>query len=233
MIDYLKKLEYLRGLNGGGAGRDELFFARLKAVKSWQQQRLANTYRDLAADPRYVPAVEFFLAELYGPGESALRDRDLIRMYPTIKRVLPKFAFETVNKALELDVISEEFDQALTRELGSASITEANYIAAFRMAGSKQARLHQIELMREVGVQIERVVGKPLIYTTLRMLRSPARVAGLEHMQQFLEKGFTAFRHMNGAEYFLQTIASRETAMIERIFAGHPKPFQLRNEPHA
>lgn len=226
MIDYLKKLEQLRGLQE----RDEAFFARLKQLKAWQQQRLVRTYRDLAADPRYAPAIKFFLEELYGTGESALRDRDLIRMYPTIKRVLPKFAFETVNKALELDVISEQFDQALTRELGGAIITEASYIAAFRAAGGEQERLRQVGLMRDVGEQLERVVGKPLIYSTLRMLRGPARVAGLLHMQQFLEKGFTAFRHMNGAEYFLQTVASRETALIERIFAGHPAPFQLRDE---
>ena len=226
MIDYLKKLEQLRGLQE----RDEAFFARLKQLKAWQQQRLVRTYRDLAADPRYAPAIKFFLEELYGTGESALRDRDLIRMYPTIKRVLPKFAFETVNKALELDVISEQFDQALTRELGGAIITEASYIAAFRTAGGEQERLRQVGLMRDVGEQLERVVGKPLIYSTLRMLRGPARVAGLLHMQQFLEKGFTAFRHMNGAEYFLQTIASRETALIERIFAGHPAPFQLLDE---
>lgn len=226
MIDYLKKLEYLRGLQG----RDETFFARLKQVKAWQQQRLARTYRDLAADPRYAPAIEFFLEELYGTGESALRDRDLIRMYPTIKRVMPAFAFETVNKALELDVISEEFDQALARELGAAKITEANYIVAFRAAGGEQARLHQVALMRDVGEQLERVVRKPFIFTTLRMLRSPARVAGLSHMQQFLERGFTAFRHMNGAEHFLQTIASRETRLIERIFAGHPAPFDTLDD---
>ena len=228
MIDYLKKLEYLRGLQG----RDETFFAHLKHLKAWQQQRLVSTYRDLAADPRYAPAIEFFLDELYGTGESALRDRDLIRMYPTIKRVLPAFAFETVNKALQLDVISEEFDQALARELGSAKITEANYIVAFRAAGGEQARLHQVALMRDVGEQLERVVGKPFIHTTLRMLRRPARVAGLSHMQQFLERGFSAFRHMNGAEHFLQTIASRETRLIERIFAGHPTPFEILDGAH-
>ncbi|HEX9390688.1 MAG TPA: hypothetical protein VF928_05185, partial [Usitatibacteraceae bacterium] len=187
MIDHLKKLEQLRGLQG----RDALFFAHLKQLKTWQQQRLAHTYRDLAADPRYAPAVEFFLEELYGMEETALRDRDLIRMYPAIKRVLPGFAFETVSKALELDLISEEFDQALTRELAGVDITEAGYIAAFRAAGGERERMRQIDLMREVGAQLERVVEKPLIYSTLRMLRGPARLAGLSHMQQFLEKGFT------------------------------------------
>ncbi len=226
MIDHLKKLEHLRGLHG----RDVPFFNRLKHLKSWQQQRLARTYRDLAGDTRYAPAVEFFLEELYGTGESALRDRDLMRMYPTIKRVLPAFAFETVNKALELDLISEEFDQALTRVLGSAEISEDNYVDAFRTAGGKAERMRQIALMREVGEQLDRVVERPLIYSTLRMLRGPARLAGLAHMQQFLEKGFTAFRHMSGADHFLDTIARRETALIERIFAGDRTPFRGLDE---
>jgi hypothetical protein len=37
-------------------------------------------------------------------------------------------------------------------------------------------------------------------------------------MQQFLEAGFSAFRHMKGATPFLHAIAERETALIEAIF---------------
>jgi hypothetical protein len=226
VIDYLKKLEHLRGLHG----RDVAFFNRLNQVRQWQHHRLQRTYRDLATDARHAPAVAFFLDELYGNTESALRDRDLLRMMPTIQRVLPAFALETVNKALQLDVISEEFDQALTRHLDGAKLDEASYIAAFRESSTELDRLHQVALMREVGEQLERVVKKPLINSTLRMLRTPARLAGLAHMQQFLEKGFDAFRHLNGADYFLDTVARRETLLIERIFGGDPAPFRLLDE---
>jgi hypothetical protein len=88
-------------------------------------------------------------------------------------------------------------------------------------------RLHQVELMRVVGNGLDRVVKKPLLYSTLKMLRKPARIAGLGEIQQFLEKGFSAFRHMNGAEYFLQTIAERETTLIERLLENHPDPFAI------
>jgi len=100
MLDHLKKLESLRG----GAVHSARFLQKLQDVKRWQHVRLDRTYRDLAADARYAPAVAFFLDELYGAGDSikrsVLRDRELIRMYPTIKRVLPKFAFDAVEKAL-------------------------------------------------------------------------------------------------------------------------------------
>jgi hypothetical protein len=52
------------------------------------------------------------------------------------------------------------------------------------------------------------------------MLRGPSKLAGLSEMQQFLETGFSAFRHMKGASHFLATIGERETKLIEDIFAG-------------
>jgi hypothetical protein len=226
MIENLEKLEKLRG-PGSRERNDADFFKRLKAVKTWQQARLKRTYPDLATDLRYAPATAFFMDELYGVKDSALRDRDLIRMYPTIKRVLPQFAYDAVSKALELDVISEEFDQMLAQKIGDVAINEINYAEAFRDAGTMKERLRQVDLMRAVGNELDVVVKKPLIYSTLRMLRTPARIAGLSSMQQFLEAGFTAFKHMNGADYFLETIAMRETELIKRLFASHPAPFEI------
>ena len=223
MLATLNRLEALRG--NASPARAPTFALRLAALKRWQQARLARTYADLYADPRYAPAVMFFLDELYGGKDSAIRDRDLIRMYPTIRRVLPRFAFKTVTDALELDVLSEEFDQSLTTILGGAEITEQNYADAFQQAGRRADRERQVVLMRDVGAGLDRVVAKPLIYTTLKLLRRPAQAAGLGAMQQFLEVGFTAFRHMKGARYFLDTIAYREQRMITRLMDGAEDPF--------
>lgn len=221
MREHREALARLRGADG----RDAAFFARVRRVKRWQRDRLERTYRDLAAQPGYRPAVKFFLDELYGGRDSALRDADLRRMVPTMRRLLPAFAYRTVGDALALDRLAEEFDQALARRLGDADITEAGYIAAFLAAGRRADRLRQVELMGTVGAGLERMVRQPLLYPTLKMLRGPARLAGLAHMQQFLEAGFTAFRRIQGAGDFLATIAARETRLIERIFAGHPAPF--------
>ena len=227
MLERLKKLQQLRGAESAAASRDADFQMRLNAVKRWQQARLARSYADLAADTRYAPAIAFFLNELYGTKDSTMRDRDLVRMYPTIKRLLPKFAFDAVNAALELDVLAEEFDQALTNALGRQPLTEANYLQAFRDVGRREDRLRQIVLMQAVGEGLDRMVKKPLIFSTLKMLRAPAQMAGLGEMQQFLESGFTAFRHMKGADYFLATIAKREKILIGRILDGEADPFAV------
>ncbi len=230
MLERLKQLEALRGREARADAGDAALHASVKTVKLWQQHRLRRCYADLAADPRYARAVAFFLDELYGTKDSAIRDRDLIRMYPTMKRVLPKFAFDTVDRALELDVLAEEFDQAIARRLGNGPITEASYAAAFRAVDRRADRLRQVDLMREVGKGLDRVVKKPLIYTTLKMLRRPAEMAGLGEIQRFLEAGFSAFMHMNGADHFLDTIAEREVILIARLLDKHPAPFAIISE---
>lgn len=230
MLERLKQLQSLRGKEALADASDLAFHERVKAVKRWQQQRLRRSYTDLAMDTRYAKAVAFFLDELYGTKDSAIRDRDLIRMYPTMKRLLPKFAFDTVDHALELDVLAEEFDQAIANHLAGAVLTEASYTAAFRAVDRRADRLHQVKLMRQVGHGLDLVVQKPLIYTTLKMLRKPAQMTGLGEMQQFLEAGFSAFRHMNGADFFLDTIAERETILIGRLLDNHPDPFAIVSE---
>lgn len=214
MLEHLNRLEELRG----PTKRESEFLADVKRVKQWQHARLRYTYHDLSIDHRFAPATAFFFDELYGEKDTAQRDRDLLRMYPTIKRLLPKFAFETLDNALALDVLSEEFDQALAAQTRGVAINNAVYCEAFRAVGRKADRLRQVALMQEVGHGLDLVVKKPLIYSTLKMLRRPSKLAGLAEMQQFLEAGFSAFRHMKGATPFLHAIAERETALIEAIF---------------
>ncbi len=214
MLEHLNRLEELRG----PTKREADLLADVKRVKQWQHRRLRYTYHDLSIDHRFAPATAFFFDELYGEKDTVQRDRDLLRMYPTIKRLLPKFAFETLDNALALDVLSEEFDQALAAQTRGVAINNAVYCEAFRAVGRKADRLRQVALMQEVGHGLDLVVKKPLIYSTLKMLRRPSKLAGLAEMQQFLEAGFSAFRHMKGATPFLHAIAERETALIEAIF---------------
>ena len=57
---------------------------------------------------------------------------------------------------------------------------------------------------------------------SLRLMRGPARAAGLSSLQHFLESGFDAFKSMGGAGEFLETIAGREHELAERLFADRP-----------
>lgn len=223
----LPHLETLKSLRGQPLA-DATLAQRLAEVKRWQHERLTRTYADLSVHPRYAQATTFFLEDLYGAKDFSKRDAEMARIYPTLVRLLPLSTVETVDLALELDALAEAFDQDMARALpGRDTISEAAYIQAFRKVGRVAARNRQVALVGEVGRRLDQVVKKPLIATTLRMLRKPAHLAGLGDLQEFLEHGFDAFRAMGGADEFLDIITRRESEIMRRIFAGHAEPFAV------
>ncbi len=217
-----RHLVRLREMRGREAGHPP---ARLAELKAWQAARLARTYADLSADPRYAKATAFFLGDLYGAKDFSGRDEAMLRIYPVMVRTLPTGAVETAALAIEVDALSEDLDRRVAAALDAEPIDEPAYAQAYRKAGTRAERARQIELIDEVGRRLDVMVVKPLVYATLKLMRQPARLAGLQDLQTFLERGFEAFRHMGGAEEFLATIGGRETQILSRLFSGHPSPF--------
>jgi hypothetical protein len=199
----------------------------LERVAHWQARRLRMTYADLAVDPRYGAAVVFFQNDLYGPGDFSRRDADLARVVPMMVKVLPARVIETVALATELNALSQELDRALLVRLpradGNFSVPE--YCKAYRRAGNFPLRRRQVKLIVDIGAALDAHVGKPLVRTALAMMRQPARLAGMSGLQNFLERGFSAFRAMHGADEFLRTIDTRETGIMEAIIGGATEPF--------
>ena len=199
----------------------------LARLSDWQASRLGVTYADLAAQPRYADAIAFFKTDLYGAVDFTRRDADLARAAPVMARMLPDRVLETVAKAMELNALSQDLDRTLLAHLPRAggTFTVTEYCRAYRAMDNRPARELQIQLIGEFGAAIDVYVKKPLLRTALMMMRHPARAAGLAVLQEFLERGFTAFRKMRGAAEFLATIDRRERALMNAIFAGDPAPF--------
>jgi hypothetical protein len=205
-------------------------------VRAWQADRLARTYPDLLASPRFGRAAAFFLSDLYGPKDFAERDEAVARIIPTLTRMLPAAALETIALAVELDGLSEDLDLHVARLLRgeqpaahAIEVTEPRYAAAYR-SGAKADRERQIELVGHIGSALDRLTRKPLISAALRLMEAPAHAAGLGALHEFLATGFDAFRHMRGADQFLATIAARETLINDRLFAGSARPFDIELE---
>ena len=201
-------------------------------VRAWQADRLARTYPDLLSSPRYGPAAEFFLSDLYGPKDFSARDEEVARIIPTMARMLPGSALETIALAVELDALAEGLDQqvavALRRLQPGAralEISEASYAKAYRAASSTAERERQIWLTGRIGTALDRLARKPLIAGALRLMEGPAHAAGLGALHDFLARGFAAFRDMRGADEFLAVIGARETRINARLFAADPRAF--------
>ena len=201
--------------------------ARLDRLAAWQASRLNATYADLAEQERYAPAIEFFQSDLYGAGDHSRRDADLARVVPIMTHVLPEAVIRTVACAMELSVLSHDLDRRMLERLAARSrLSVAAYCDAFRALANREERERQIALIIETGRALDRYVNKPFLGTTLAAMRHPARAAGLGALQTFLERGFAAFGHMGGAREFLATIQSRETELLNAIFAGDRAPFR-------
>lgn len=196
---------------------------RLKALQTWQQQRLARDYEDLRAQPRFRAACHFFINDLYGPQDFSQRDADVERIYPIMCRLLPAAVLDTVALAVELDALSHELDVATALQLTPGEpVTLERYRTAYVSATSLDQRRHQIVLLLVLGRELDRLVKKPMLWDLLRMCRWPARMAGLSALQSFLERGFDAFRQLKGAGPFLRTIAAREKRFARALRAGLP-----------
>jgi hypothetical protein len=216
-----RHLETLRGLRGDSRDRPR----RLDEVKHWQAQRLAATYADLATEPRYRAATEFFLEDLYGPKDFSGRDQAMLRILPVMTRALPDSAVETAALAIELEALSEDLDQRLAGALGPGALDPELYARAYRESSTPQERHRQIDLIESVGRRLDALVRKPFVHGTLKLMRRPAKMAGLEDLQDFLERGFQAFVEMRGAEVFLETVRDREEEILRSLFSGKTVAF--------
>jgi hypothetical protein len=199
----------------------------LDRLRAWQAARLRQTYVDLVKIPRYGPAIRFFEQDLYGARDFSRRDADLARIVPMMVRMAPSGVVHCVALAVELNALSQELDLALVKQLPrvDGGFTVADYCRAYRRAGDFTGRRRQIALIGEVGATLDRYVHKRLVRTSLAMMRRPAHVAGLAALQDFLERGFAAFRTMDGADQFLALVCERETRVHEAIVGGRNDPF--------
>lgn len=199
---------------------DAVLSARVNEVKRYQHRRFEEDYAGLLASARYGQAARFFLDDLYGPVDFSARDAQFTRIVPALQRLLPGEMLHVVEQLVRLHALSEELDQQMAEQIDSSAFVDAaGYRQAWRRVDRRADRLLQVELTLAIGRALDRHTRRPFLATTLRLMRGPAHAAGLGDLQEFLQRGFAAFRSMGGADEFLRTIAANELALIERLFS--------------
>lgn len=192
--------------------------AKVCAIKEFQQRRFRHTYADLLSSERYGAACRFFLEELYGPDDFSQRDQQFAKVVPTLVRLFPKEIVDTVAALAELHALSERLDTEMGRHLVQTSVDAATYVGAWRSTGQHAERHLQIDLTLHVARLLDSLTRKPLLRNGLRLMRPPARAAGLGELQRFLERGFDTFSAMKGAEFFVAAVERRERVLASALF---------------
>ena len=217
-----RNLAIAERIPGEGALRDSL-----DRLQHWQRARLDATYADLADQPRFRPACEFFLDELYGGRDVHARDRQLKRVLPVMRRFLPDHLLHAIGEAMHLQAVSLEFDFAMAEILIDVTeISQPDYARAYRQYGHWDKRAEQIELIQSLGELLDQTVRRTMVRRLVRIMRRPAEMGGAGLLQHFLERGLDAFARMKGAEEFLATIHRRESEALEAMRSGDDWPFE-------
>ena len=193
-------------------------------VKRFQARRFRATYADLLHSPRYKTAAAFFLHELYSDKDYAERDQQFARIANTIARLFPQAVVNTTGALAQVHALTETLDDLMARcwLADSSAAPQGNecdrYIRCWRRLGDRAARHHQLEVVLQLGQEMDRLTRMRGLLTLLKMMRRPAAAAGLDSLQQFLETGFEAFARMGGADEFLQLVQQRESEWIRSLF---------------
>jgi hypothetical protein len=196
----------------------------LQTIKQLQAQRFAATYADMLADPVFAPSARFFLEELYSAQDYSARDAQFARVAVAIERTFPDAVVATVLSLAQLHRQTEELDMAMAQQLCTEkhSALARLYLSSWRKVDQRSLRNWQLNTVLEIGQALGRLTRKPGLRMMLKVMRRPAKLAGLESLQHFLESGFDHFAGMarkpEAVAAFLSTIRARETTWINQLF---------------
>lgn len=216
ILAHLSEVERLRERQA----LDSDLATRVRRVKAFQHARFARTYEDLLQQREFEKASRFFLDELYGPHDFSERDAQFARIVPALVRLFPAEIVQTVEMLAHLHALSERLDAAMALELPAEGFDLVLYRDAWQRVGDPESRQRQIDLMLSIGRSLQHYTRNPVLRTSLKLMRGPAKAAGLSALQTFLEHGFDTFRDLGGhAGEFLETVARREAEIVSWLFS--------------
>lgn len=199
----------------------------VQATKRLQAQRFAGSYADLLAGGSFQAAARFFLDEVYGDRDETERDAQFARIAGTLESLLPEAVAATAAAMAELHALTEQLDHAMGRAWldGPHSVSRTRrYIEAWRAVGQPALRQQQLHMALAVGDDLVRLARTPGLGLMLRVMRRPARAAGLGALQELLEHGFETFaalaRRREGVAVYLALLRERESALFDLLFDG-------------
>ncbi|GIX21654.1 MAG: hypothetical protein KatS3mg121_0437 [Gammaproteobacteria bacterium] len=180
--------------------------------RRFEVEQMRARYADLARDPLCRPAVEFLIDELYGNPAPLRLAEQLERARGPMETLLPAKVRHTVGAALAFLAAKLERDAKIVERAARFGGERPDWDALRRAVYDAESWRAHTEAAVAVGREIDRLVHKPLIGVALRACAAPARRMGLGYLQDFLERGYAAFRRLGDAAPFLARFRERELA---------------------
>lgn len=195
---------------------------KLRYLRQFQSDRLRGTYAELALEPGYEEACEFFFGRLYSTEDTTDRDEKFRSIYTNAKKILSEEMVTTVDQILELNDLSHQLDQrvlgVLTEHGHPHEFDMETYEHVYFLSDNFDERIRQIELI-EFGLQlVHRYSQRRGVGLILRGLRKTPVFGGEGGVADFLLDGYKAFVDVKDMNYFTETIVQTEIERLNRIY---------------
>ena len=200
-------------------------FERLKrTLQAFQSARLNDTYADLKNDPEYDKIGHFFFEMLYAPEDFSFRDASIKKLHRLLKGKVYKGMVTAVTQVIELHELSDMLDDRMVEQMIATNVGENikmdQYQEIYRSLDNYDQRIYQIKLSTKVTRAFHKLSKKWVVALSLRTVRSAAHLIGMGKIIDFVYEGYDGFRTIKTIDFFVETVAQRETAWHDEIWYG-------------
>jgi hypothetical protein len=195
----------------------------LRSVQNLQTARFAHSYADFLAQADTQAAAAFFLNQLYAHPQAQERDQGFARIASSIERLFPASVADLALELAAFYALSAGLDASMASHWQSLEgvtplSTAQRYQRAWQRTGGRDLRMQQIQHVHHLGQALIRLTRKKSLLLAVRMMRRPAKLAGLSALHATIEAGFDAFSRLHAPDAFLNTIVARESHGVRLLF---------------
>ncbi|KAA3610366.1 MAG: hypothetical protein D8M58_05885 [Calditrichaeota bacterium] len=202
-------------------------FLQLKsALQSYQLNRIKNTYSDFSNSSEFKELTSFFFNQIYGPQDFGFRNDSIKTLFNKSHPFLRKDIVKAVENVIELNDLSDEMDELLTKQLLKLGIYDLDsevYAVAYKKCDNYKQRCYQIELMINATQQVFKLSHVWMIGASLTALHSFTELLGIGKIMNFLYDGYQAFHKVSDIKPFTDAIFQKENELNNSLFSmGNP-----------
>ncbi len=188
----------------------------------YQANRLKDTYSDFSEILQYKRLAGFFFERIYGPSDFGFRNKSIKSLHKKLHTFLKGEIISAVGKVIELHELSDSLDDKMAEIMSGFDMPDGLspdiYAKVYRECNNYETRQYQIKLLLESVKEIHNVSQMGFIGFTLHAVSTPAHLAGMGDIMDFLVEGYEAFNSVKDIDKFLACIEERENELNDRLF---------------
>lgn len=200
-------------------------FQELKrSLQTFQQQRIAETHRDLTENGEYSDFSDFFFNKLYAPKDFSFRDQSIKTLQKYLKGKVHGGMISAVAKMIELHELTDRLDCFMVEKMLENGVAPGfgmdHYSSAYRTLNNYDERVYQIDLAAEATEAFHRLSKKWTVAVSLKTVRAASARMGIGGIMDFVHEGYVGLKKIENIKFFMDTVRDRELAWHNEIWNG-------------